>query len=120
MLACRRWFLLLLIALLPIQGMAAFAMPWRDGGTPAPQAQATTTHCDTGAATDPDAKHAAGAKQAPNHGSCLDCGHCAACFPPLVATPPAHPPTPGMPPLPQAQRLTSADPGSPFRPPISL
>ncbi|WP_375591876.1 hypothetical protein [Chitiniphilus eburneus] len=94
MFACRRWFLLLLIALLPIQGMAAFAMPWRSAEPPTQQTE-MSAHCDDGTATrGHPSEQGSGGKHQSSHGACFDCGHCAACFPPLATLPPPTRPCP--------------------------
>jgi len=72
----RRCLLLLLIALLPLQGWAAAA---RMGGLPvSPEVSASHTaaadHCEGGDA---------GRTEPARHADCLDCGQCSICHPPL-------------------------------------
>ncbi|HSC81526.1 MAG TPA: hypothetical protein VLC08_14310 [Chitinolyticbacter sp.] len=108
----RRYLLLLLIAVLPLQGWAAAA---RMGSLPThpanPVSHATATeHCESGDMTP--------GKPA-QHADCLDCGQCSICHPPLLGMAFSGAPHRLAAPF-SVERLSPSQPPQPlFRPPIA-
>lgn len=105
-----RYLLLLLMALLPLQGWAAAARMANMPASPVVSSAEAGEHCDSAQA---------GKAKPTAHADCLECGQCSICHPPLLGVAFIGVPHRSTPPAANPVQADSHPPQPLFRPPIS-